>query len=369
MVQSSRWMGGSVRNLEDLSVESQFEPYQVTFSESVHDFRGHLPAGNNDLFFIVDLILLEIYPELIRGLTGPIYVVNAKESQKTIQTVAEIYQWLLDSGATKSSVIVAIGGGIVQDLTTFVAATYYRGVSWHLIPTTLLSMSDSCIGGKCALNHGGFKNQIGIIWPPKSVLINQAFLSSLPENQIKSGYGEILKLSLTGKGQFYENFKSFVRQHGFTRTGILPIIRASLDAKKAIIEEDETETGLRRVLNYGHTFGHALEAASGNDISHGEAIVLGMDLVNFLGVEYGITSKSFAEDFREFALEQFDLAQLREVAKKYSNEMYQLSLRDKKVLHKKLHLAIAVDPGNLIIHPVDMDQSLRELIQRYLHEK
>lgn len=354
-------------NLDDLRVESQFESYSVIFSESLDSAILRLKQSEDEIFFLIDEVLIRTHPQLILSLRRPFLALRAEESQKTIQVAADVYQWLLEQGATKASVVVAIGGGIVQDLATFVSATYYRGIRWHLLPTTLLSMSDSCIGGKCALNQGGFKNQVGVIWPPKSVIVAPDFLQTLPTTHVKSGYGEMLKLSLTGGHEFYDEFKDFVRKHGFTKDGVLGLIRASLRAKTSVIEEDETETGLRRILNYGHTFGHALEAATDNKVTHGEAIVMGMDLVNFLGVEYGITEQSFANDFHSFAMEYFDLSSLKKQAEPYSAELFQLTFRDKKVLSKKLHLALAVRPGKLVVHAVDLDQSLQNLIKKYLN--
>lgn len=351
---------------DSIIVKSEFGQYSVLFSQSL---LGALNEATQEIepFILVDRKILDSRVELQDSIGERFYAIEAEESNKTIEQVSQIYQWLLDEGANKSSTLIAIGGGIVQDLATFVSATYYRGISWKYLPTTLLSMSDSCIGGKCALNQGGFKNQIGIIWPPKLVAVFPGFLETLAQREIVSGYGEILKLSLTGQGQFFRKFKEFVETKGLVREGLVELIQDSLKSKIPIIEVDEKEANLRRVLNYGHTFGHALEAATNNTVSHGEAIVLGMDLVNYLGTKLGITDRDFSIDFTNFALDHFNLGELKKTASLHARKMFELIMRDKKILGDRLHLAIAVAPGDIKIYPVKIDDSLWQIISDYFH--
>ena len=163
---------------------------------------------------------------------------DANESTKTLAGVQNLIEWLLESGCNRSTTVIGIGGVIVQDLVTFTSNVFYRGASYVLIPTTLLSMCDSCIGAKCGINFGSYKNQLGVIYAPSGVHIVAQFLESLDDIEIKSGYGEILKLAITGS---YDSFNQMTRQakvHGLRGSHLLQLIRQSLEIKQRIIEED-----------------------------------------------------------------------------------------------------------------------------------
>jgi 3-dehydroquinate synthase len=205
-----------------------------------------------------------------------IYYINAKEENKNINTVLTIIDFLYNNNFNKANKLIIIGGGITQDIGGFVAGIFKRGIKWIYVPTTLLAMTDSCIGGKVGINHYS-KNMLGIFTSPTKVIISDYFLNTLSEDMIISGLGESLKLSIIG-GEIEKN--NFIRL--YNNKDYLTIVKQSLVIKKAIIEFDELEKNERRVLNYGHTIGHAIEASTHFFIPHGIAVLFGMYFINKL---------------------------------------------------------------------------------------
>lgn len=199
--------------------------------------------------------------------------IEAIEKNKVIETCLGISQFLLKNSFTKSDELVVIGGGIVQDIGAFTAKMFKRGVNWIFYPTTLLSMADSCIGGKTALNFENYKNQLALFSSPTRINIDTRFLNTLTKSDIISGMGEILKLFLIGGNYFIDNIDNFTIEEK---------IKYALQIKKSIIEEDEFESFYRKSLNYGHSFGHAIEPLTNYEISHGESVILGMEIINKL---------------------------------------------------------------------------------------
>ena len=197
-----------------------------------------------------------------------VFMFEQGEASKCISTYQNILQVLVDNEFTRSDCIVAVGGGVVGDVAGFAAATYMRGVDFYNVPTTLLAQVDSSIGGKTAIDFGGYKNLVGAFYPPKGVLIDTDVLQTLSQRQIANGMAEIIKISLTHDATLFETI---------LKTDIISenIIRRALLLKKRVVEADEREHGLRRVLNYGHTVGHAIEVVNPLYL-HGECVALGM---------------------------------------------------------------------------------------------
>ena len=200
-----------------------------------------------------------------------IYTVNQGEGSKSLETYREITEKMVELGITRSDICIAVGGGVVGDLTGFVAATYMRGVDFYNVPTTLLSMVDSSIGGKTAVNHGGVKNIVGAFHQPKGVLIDINTLDTLPKRHLSNGMAESIKMAATSNAALFsllENSKE---------DDIESIIIESLKIKRGVVEADEHEGGIRKILNFGHTFGHAVEAATNmEELYHGECVAIGM---------------------------------------------------------------------------------------------
>ena len=202
-----------------------------------------------------------------------IVTVPEGEGSKSIATYGELLQKMAEFGLTRTDCAIAVGGGVVGDLTGFLAASYMRGIDFYNIPTTLLSQVDSSIGGKTAVNHAGVKNIVGAFHQPKGVIIDLDTLKTLPKRQISNGLAEAVKMSLTSDASLFEFFESC----DITDESIEEIVVRSLKIKKRVVEEDERESGLRKILNFGHTFGHAVEAEEEmHGFYHGECVAIGM---------------------------------------------------------------------------------------------
>ncbi|MBR6676979.1 MAG: 3-dehydroquinate synthase [Clostridia bacterium] len=203
---------------------------------------------------------------------GIVCVVEQGEASKSLPMFAKLLQKLLDCGFSRKDCVVAVGGGVVGDLSGFAASAYMRGIDFYNIPTTLLSQIDSSIGGKTAVNFGGVKNIVGAFYQPKKVLIDPELLKTLPKRQISNGLAEAVKMALTSDGELFDIF-----ENKDIESSLDEIIIRSLKVKKSVVEEDEKEAGLRRILNFGHTVGHGIESSEGMaELYHGECVALGM---------------------------------------------------------------------------------------------
>lgn len=246
----------------EITIKSHPKDYEVVF------------APFNDLFFKDDVILIDKNVKSIYNITHPRLIeIEATETNKSIETVLDICAKLSEYEFNKKNTLVVIGGGIIQDLGAFTAKIYKRGINWIFYPTTLLSQCDSCIGGKTALNFQSYKNQLALFSAPQKVIIDTKFLDTLTPEDIISGYGEIIKLFLTGGDFYVDNFDNW---------DLKDKIKHSLLIKKSVIEVDEFEVLERKSLNYGHSFGHVIEPMVNYKIPHGEAVMLGIEIINRL---------------------------------------------------------------------------------------
>jgi 3-dehydroquinate synthase len=200
------------------------------------------------------------------------------ERYKTRATLARLHDELVRLGIGRDGLVVALGGGVVGDVAGFAAASYMRGLDWVGIPTTLLSMVDSSIGGKVGINHPKAKNLIGAFHQPRAVIIDVSFLETLPHRELRSGAYEILKCGIIGDPDLFEALRTAPRELlGWDRTALVNAVAGACGIKADVVRRDEREGGLRRVLNLGHTLGHALESATGyRRFTHGEAVGWGM---------------------------------------------------------------------------------------------
>lgn len=218
------------------------------------------------------------------------------EEYKNLEWLSHIYDKFIEYNIERQSAIVALGGGVVGDIAGFAAATYLRGVPYIQVPTTLLAQVDSSVGGKTAVNHPEGKNLIGAFYQPKMVLIDVDVLKTLEHRDIKAGLAEVIKYGVIRDNNFF----TFLEQnHGDCLnlgSSMLHAIKRSCEIKASVVEEDETETGVRAILNFGHTFGHAIETATNyKELRHGEAVAIGMAAAARLSFRLGICSKNVME--------------------------------------------------------------------------
>ena len=215
-----------------------------------------------------------------------IILMRAGEENKHLQTCEEIWNQLSKFGADRNSVLINLGGGVVTDLGGFVACTFKRGIDFYNIPTTLLSMVDASVGGKTGIDLGSLKNQIGIIREPKQVIIDTQWLKTLPENELRSGFAEMLKHGLIANPSYWNELINIKQLDAIT---LSKFIKSSVAIKEKVVLKDPSEKSLRKILNFGHTMGHAIESYFMTDnkkerLLHGEAISVGMILESFLSV-------------------------------------------------------------------------------------
>jgi len=257
---------GNLDISNELSIKSINKIYNVLYSsKTLKELIDSIYIEND--FIIIDKNVYNLDPNSCENKN--IFILEAIENNKNMYTVLNIIDKI---NITKKNKIIVIGGGITQDIGGFVSTIYKRGVEWVLIPTTILCMTDSCIGSKVCLNTSS-KNILGLFNAPNKIYISDYFLNSLDKDSIISGLGEALKLSLLGN--CYNDFLEYYNKNNY-----INIIKLASSVKKIIIEYDELEKNERRVLNYGHTFGHALESTTNYFIPHGIAVLLGMYLIN-----------------------------------------------------------------------------------------
>jgi 3-dehydroquinate synthase len=330
--------------------------YPVQTVDSVAEACDGLP---DDAFVLVDSTVLRLYPtiEAHRSCLG----VDATEEAKSFDQIGTVLQAMISAGVRRSTVVVAIGGGIVQDVASFCASILYRGIPWTFLPSNLLSQADSCIGSKTSINFRGYKNLLGGFYPPNRVVICQEFLTTLSDADIRSGLGEILHYVVIEGESAFARFQALSgRALSGDRSGLPELIGQSLGIKAKMVEIDEFDRGPRRVFNYGHSFGHAMEAASGYRIPHGIAVAKGIDLANELAVELGLLCREDNERIRKVSqtihkVESFELK---------PEEIIAALLRDKKNKPGSYGLILARAIGDIRLEYVDFDGPVERLLQR-----
>ncbi len=265
-------------------VSSVPRPYRVDFYPDVRideDFISKIFLSENALLLVDEKIFNEYFSRYQEIKKIPTFVLRATEDFKNINTVLRVVDFLAEHNASKSSMLYVVGGGIVQDLGAFAAYMYKRGVPWTFVPTTLLSQGDSCVGGKTALNYEKTKNLLALFSAPRRIVIATGFLRSLSHEDWLSGGGEILRLCITGGEYSLHDLECHVDSFLCRDLAVTAqLIEICLAVKKAVVEYDEFELDTRRCMNYGHSFGHALEALTDYKIPHGIGVALGILVEN-----------------------------------------------------------------------------------------
>ena len=287
----------------------------------------------------------------IDGVRFDKFVVAAGESSKSVQVAESLWKRMCQCRADRKSVVVAVGGGVVGDLAGFIAATYGRGVSFFQIPTTLLAQVDSSVGGKVGINLPEAKNIVGSFCQPLGVLIDVDVLKTLEDREFRAGLAEVVKYGVILDSAFFEHLESNVEKINRRNADVLiEIVKRCCQLKAKIVEQDERDTmGLRAVLNYGHTFGHALESITGyTELLHGEGVSIGMVCAAKLAVLLNRVDQTFAD--RQFKLLQ-NLQLPVDVPKVDLEKVIELMARDKKVEHGKMRFVLPAKLGHVELVP------------------
>lgn len=279
------------------------------------------------------------------GIKSEIFFFEAGEKSKTLKTIEELSEEMVEKGFNRKDAIIALGGGVVGDIAGFLASIYLRGIPFVQIPTTLLAMVDSAIGGKTGVDLKAGKNLVGTITQPKAVFVDINLLKTLPENQIRNGLGEIIKYGVIKDEKFFTYLeKNLAKIFTHDEKVLNYIIQKSIAIKVAVVEKDEKESRNRMILNYGHTYGHALETMSNYTLLHGYAISIGMVIANEMAVEKKI-------------LEQKDADRIKALLEKAGLPVYSMHkptikdlIADKKSDGKSINFILPTKIGNAIIY-------------------
>jgi 3-dehydroquinate synthase len=346
------------------TIRSYRHQYRVEFvSNYAEELSLRLRAGDH---LIIDKHVIGLHPSIHSCIKEfQTILIKPTERAKSYDALIPVIQELLDHRFTKKNRLVAIGGGIVQDITAFTASILFRGVDWLFFPTNLLTQCDSCIGSKTSINFGLFKNQIGGFYPPREVFIDLGFLDSLPEMEMRSGFGEMMHYFLVAsEGDFRWAVERFDRAHR-DRNVLRTMIHRSLAIKKAMIEEDEFDQGPRNVFNYGHSFGHALETTTHYSVPHGIAVSFGMDLANVISSHLGLIPLALRNRIRPTLAKVWAGMSLDEID---MNDFFMALAHDKKNEGKEIKVILTKGIGKMFKTTLVLDMEMKQLIEDYFRE-
>ncbi|MFI2742606.1 3-dehydroquinate synthase [Zhouia sp. PK063] len=329
--------------------------YQVCFNEVAYqNLNNHLKSSNySKVFLLVDEKTHELcLPHFMSKIEGDyefeIIEIAEGEVFKTIETCTGVWNALSELGADRKSVMINIGGGVVTDLGGFVAATFMRGINFINVPTTLLAMVDASVGGKTGVDLGTLKNQVGVFSTPQLVMIDVAFLKTLPAEQMRSGLAEMLKHGLIADANYWDQLKN-LESLGMDSLGAL--IHQSVIIKNDVVTQDLKESNLRKKLNFGHTLGHAIESYllandSRETLLHGEAIAIGMILAAYLSTQTDVLSFKECEEIKQVMAKYYKKVSFTE--NDIAN-IIELMKFDKKNARGNINFVLLKEIGNVSI--------------------
>lgn len=358
--------------MEKVRVELGENSYNICIGEKVvEEIIKFVEASNfsKKVLIVMDENIFKIYMRLLRkifiryNVNFEIEVIPAGETSKNIHEVERLYTCAIESNMDRKSVIIAVGGGVVGDLAGFVAATFLRGVNFIQVPTTLLAQVDSSVGGKTAINHPLGKNLIGAFYQPKAVFIDLTTLRTLPLREIKAGLGEVVKYGVICD----ENFFNYLEQNiegilGGNVEVLKHIVKRSCEIKAAVVSRDEKESGLRKILNFGHTIAHAVEEETAyTKYSHGEAVAIGMIGAALISQKLGYVDAAKVARLKNL-IEKFGMYTHAEGCN--VEGIYKELFRDKKVIGGKLNWVLMKDFGKVEI----FDNVPEKIVKETLNE-
>lgn len=335
--------------IESVRVALAERSYDIEIGSGVIDGLPQFLRARTDsdhAVLITDSNVEELYADAAgdrlvgEGWEVDVFAIEAGEPSKSVEVAEELWEAMLDEGADRKSVVIAVGGGVVGDLAGFVAATFTRGLDFFQVPTTLLAQVDSSVGGKVGINLPGAKNMVGAFWQPLGVLCDVEALQSLPDREYRAGLAEVVKYGVILDADFFAYLEANVAEINARDASTLThIVTRSCRLKADVVEQDEREiTGLRAVLNYGHTFGHAFEAIGEYEaLLHGEAVAAGMRCAMQLAVRLGRVDEAVYAR-QESLLEALGL--LVEPLEADGDDLLRLMYRDKKVAAGKLRFVL-----------------------------
>jgi len=347
---------------EEIIIQSHKGEYKVSFNRGEMDQLNSNPIEN--AIYIVDKNIARLYQKRLNNILNckRVLQIEATEENKSLDKFTKYVEQLVQLKVRRGQPLVAIGGGIIQDITCFLATTMMRGLPWVFYPTTLLAQSDSCIGSKSSINSGEVKNILGTFTPPENVIIDVDFLQTLEKKEIYSGIGEMIKVHAINSPDSFNNISNSYGELVADFDVMEKFVHDSLLMKKKLIEIDEFDAGPRNVMNYGHSFGHAIETATNYGIPHGVAVTIGMDLANYVAVSLGVSTNEHFE--RMHTVMDKNCVAYRHV---YIDTELLLSAlaKDKKNSATQLRLILPDKEGRISIGLYDNNKILAESIYEY----
>ncbi len=333
--------------MEPITINTESGLSRILIAERLENLERYIPGEKP--IIITDVNVGKLYP--LDAMASNVITIGAGEANKTLDTIQEIYAQLLSIQADRSAFVVGVGGGMVCDITGFAASTFMRGIRFGFVATTLLAQVDASVGGKNGVNFQGYKNMIGLFQQPEFVICDLELLKTLPPAEISCGLAEIVKHAAIADADLF----TYLEKHAASilaldATAIQKLVRASVHIKSSIVSRDETEKGERRLLNFGHTFGHAIEKVNG--VSHGEAVSMGMVMASALSVKKGLMS--IQEDRR-----------LRDLLKRLKlpstfaaspHEILDAIAKDKKRAGDHIHFVLLNGLGKALVEPITIEE-------------
>ena len=352
--------------LASFEVKTSGGSYQVSVGEAL---CRALKAEKNAIFLIDQYLL----PQLNLG-RDKLIAIPALETSKNLDYMSSVIEKMYKLGANRDTHVYALGGGIVQDIATFVNSIYMRGLPWTYFPSTLLSMADSCIGGKSSINVGGYKNLVGNIYPPQAVFVDMDFCKTLGPNEIVGGLVEAVKICYARGPKIFNQYLALDPHFPLSGEVGIKIVSTALLAKKWFIEIDEFDKSERLLLNFGHTFGHALEASSNFEIAHGIAVALGMLTANHYANLVGQLNNE--GKIRIGQLNAYLENLLKPIENELKESLAKIDLKvvlakfegDKKHRQDQYRMVIPQQAGDLILISTLRNHDSRALIERSYRE-
>lgn len=340
------------------------KPYSFYLGENIFDkldkfINKNYPA--HSVFIVVDKTVYKLYKLRVDSFLKSIknksnkFILTASEENKSFESLKKIHSSLIKNNFGRDTLLAAIGGGIIGDLAGFAAATFMRGIPFAQVPTTLLAMVDSSVGGKTGINFSNTKNVIGAFYQPGFIYADTSFLKTLPKKEFICGVGEIVKYAfLTNKYFFNFLTRNFEKAINGDTNVLNRLIRNSVAYKGSVVAEDEKESGLRKVLNLGHTFAHALEVEQDHKIKHGEAVIFGLACALYTSKEIGILTVDRFKRYFNLIREFQDLITINSFDKR---KIYNIMLRDKKNLQGKVKFVLLSGIGDILLN-VEVDKKV-----------
>lgn len=323
------------------------------FHSSFADLRQY--AGDARVVVITDKHMADLYPGLFKQYTN--LVIPAGEDSKSLQTIENLAQRLLLAEATRSTMLVGVGGGVITDITGFLASVYMRGVSFGFVPTTVLAMVDAAIGGKNGVSTGMYKNVLGTITQPGFILYDNSFLDTLPDSEWSNGFAEVIKYACIFDAPLFDELMA--NDLGTYRQGAMlnKLIHRCVNWKNKTVLEDERESGIRKLLNFGHTAGHAIEKL--DELPHGEAVGIGMIIACMLSEEIAGLTPSVRVRLKQL-LHKYGLPVHIAVQ---PDKVLDVMKMDKKRKGDTIEYILMEDIGQAVIRPLSFDTIHKALNQ------